>query len=347
MSREVAHGTAAQSGALRDPTMRIGPLAAVPEVLQGLGADPAAVLGDVGFDPSYFRDPDLPVSYLALGRVLARAAAASRCEHFGLLVGMRSGPGSVGIPGHLMTLAPDVGTALDELRQYFALHDRGGSVVFDVDEEYCTLGYAVVTLGVEAIDQVHDLALAVACNMMRALCGPAWAPASVQLPRRRPRDPEPWRRFFGVPVAFDAPRCVMRFARRWLTAPVPTADRSLHGFVQRHADAARAESDVDSVDQVRALVRACIVDGGGHADQVARLQGMHPRTLNRRLAAAGTTFQRMRDEVLHDMSLQLLGATSMPVSEAATALGYADATAFIRAFRRWTGQTPAQWRRAR
>jgi AraC-like DNA-binding protein len=139
----------------------------------------------------------------------------------------------------------------------------------------------------------------------------------------------------------------MRFARRWLTAPVPTADRSLHGFVQRHADAARAESDVDSVDQVRALVRACIVDGGGHADQVARLQGMHPRTLNRRLAAAGTTFQRMRDEVLHDMSLQLLGATSMPVSEAATALGYADATAFIRAFRRWTGQTPAQWRRAR
>lgn len=344
--QRVARAPAAQSGTSRDPTVRIGPLAPMPAVLQELGVDPAAVLGEVGFEPSYFRDPDLPVSYLALGRALAHAAAASRCEHFGLLVGMRSGPGSVGIPGHLMTLAPDVGAALGELQRYFALHDRGGgSIVFDVDEELCALGYAMVAPGVEGVDHIHDLALAVGCNMMRALCGPAWAPASVQLPRRRPRDAEAWRRFFGAPVAFDAPRCVMRFARRWLATPVPTADHSLHGFVQRHADAAQAASGVDPEAQVRALVRACIAEGGGHADQVARLLGVHRRTLNRRLAAAGTTFQQVREEALHAMSLQLLGATSMSVSAAANALGYADATAFIRAFRRWTGLTPARWRR--
>jgi AraC-like DNA-binding protein len=338
--RAVAEATAPQGS-----TVRVGPLAALPAVLQELGADPAAVLGDVGFDPSYFDDPDLPVSYRALGRVLARAAAASGCENFGLLVGMRGGPGSVGVAGHLMTLAPDVGTALDELRRYFALHDRGGRVVLDIDAEPCVLGYAVIEKDVEATDQIHDLALAVGCNMMRALCGRAWTPASVQLPRRHPRSADPWRRFFGAPVAFDAPRCAMRFARRWLATPVPTADRTLHGFVQRHADAAAAESSADAVSAVRRLVHGCIVEGGGHAAQVGRLLGVHPRTLNRRLAKAGTTFQQVREEALHAMSLQLMGATSMPVSAAAAALGYADATAFIRAFRRWTGSTPAQWRR--
>jgi AraC-like DNA-binding protein len=328
-----------------EPTVRIGPLAAIPAVLRDLGVDPAAALRETGFDPSYFDDHDLPVSYRSLGRALAQSASAAGCEHFGLLVGARSGPGSVGVVGHLMTLAPDVGTALGELQHYFGLHDRGGSVVLELGGDLCALGYAVVTPGVEGIDQVHDLSLAVGCNLMRALCGPAWAPASVHLPRRRPRDAEPWRRFFGAPVAFDAPRSLMRFPRRWLAAPVPTADRSLHGFVRRHADAARAEAEVDPVAEVRALVRACIAEGGGHAAQVARLLGVHPRTLNRRLATAGTTFQQVRDGALHAMSLQLLGATSMPVSEAAAALGYADATAFIRAFRRWTGVTPACWRR--
>lgn len=333
------------SGGSLGSTVRMGSLAAVPGVLRELGADPAAVLGEVGFEPRYFDDPDLPVSYAALGRVLAHAAAACRCEHFGLLVGMRSGAESVGLAGHLMTLAPDVGTALGELRHYFALHDRGGSVVLDIDADACVLGYAVIETDVEGVDHVHDLALAVGCNMMRKLCGRAWTPASVQLPRRPPRDADPWRRFFGAPVAFNAPRCAMRFAQRWLAVPVPTADRALHSLLQRHADAARDRPGTDAVWEVRRVVHGSIAEGGGHAAQVARLLGVHPRTLNRRLAAAGTTFQRVREEALHAMSLRLLGATSMPVSAAAAALGYADATAFIRAFRRWTGRTPAQWRR--
>ena len=331
-------------GAHAGSTVRIGPLAAVPAVLRELGADPSIVLGKIGFAPRYFDDPDLPVSYAALGRVLAHAAAACRCEHFGLLVGMRSGAEAIGLAGHLMTLAPDVGTALAELRHYFALHDRGGGVVLDADHDPCTLGYTVVEAGVEGVDQIHDVAVAVGCNMMRALCGRTWNPGSVQLPRRLPRDAEPWRRFYRAPVAFDMPRGVIRFERRWLATPVPTADRALHSLLQRHADAARDRSGTDPASEVRRVVHGSIAEGGGHAAQVAGLLGVHVRTLNRRLAAAGTTFQQLRDEVLHEMSLQLLGATSMPVAAVADALGYADATAFIRAFRRWSGRTPAQWR---
>lgn len=338
-------GSPVATGVARGATVRIGPLAAIPALLKELGADPVPVLREAGFDPGYFDSPDLPVSYRAAGRLLARAAAASGCDHFGLLVGARSGPTMLGIPGLLMTLAPDVGSALEGLRQYFSLHDRGGGVVLDIDAGHCTIGYRVVEPGVEGADQIHDLALAIAFNMLRALCGPTWVPDAVRLPRRRPRDARPWTDFFGVSVAFGAPQSAIRFPRRWLATPLTTGDRAIYGLVRRHADAARAESDADPLAEVRRVLRGCIAEGGGHESQVARLLGVHPRTLSRRLAAAGTTFRHLRDEALHAMALQLLEETSMPIGEAATALGFSDATAFIRAFRRWTGKTPGQWRR--
>ena len=80
--------------------------------------------------------------------------------------------------------------------------------------------------------------------------------------------------------------------------------------------------------------------------RVAAMLGLHERTLNRRLQAEGTTFMQLRDAALHSKSLQLLGFSAMNLAEVAEALGYADATTFIRAFNRWSGQTPGQWRRA-
>ena len=73
---------------------------------------------------------------------------------------------------------------------------------------------------------------------------------------------------------------------------------------------------------------------------------MHERTLNRRLRSEGTTFHRQLDAVRHEVSLQLLSNTAMRLAEIAATLGYADASAFVRAFRRWSGTTPEGWRRA-
>jgi len=71
---------------------------------------------------------------------------------------------------------------------------------------------------------------------------------------------------------------------------------------------------------------------------------MHERTLNRRLRAEGTTFQRELEAVRYDTARQLLDETSMTLAQVAAALEYADTSAFSRAFKRWAGATPAQWR---
>jgi AraC-like DNA-binding protein len=72
---------------------------------------------------------------------------------------------------------------------------------------------------------------------------------------------------------------------------------------------------------------------------------MHGRTLNRRLKARGTTFQSLVDEVRYEIARQLLEHTHMSMSQIAATFDYTDASAFTRAFRRWSGTTPAAWRR--
>jgi AraC-like DNA-binding protein len=84
---------------------------------------------------------------------------------------------------------------------------------------------------------------------------------------------------------------------------------------------------------------------GASGDQVARLLLMHHRTLNRRLKAEGTTFQELLDEVRFEAACQLLDTARIPITEIAASLGYAETSAFSRAFRRWSGATPIERRR--
>jgi AraC-like DNA-binding protein len=79
-------------------------------------------------------------------------------------------------------------------------------------------------------------------------------------------------------------------------------------------------------------------------DQVAGLFAMPCQTLNRRLGAEGTTFEMLLAEARYDAARQLLDNADVPIRQLAGFLGYADATAFSRAFRRWSGTPPAEWR---
>jgi AraC-like DNA-binding protein len=79
--------------------------------------------------------------------------------------------------------------------------------------------------------------------------------------------------------------------------------------------------------------------------EAGRQLGLHERTLNRQLRANGTTFRRELDTVRYATARELLASSSMALDNIAAALDYADASAFSRAFKRWSGSTPAQWRR--
>jgi AraC-like DNA-binding protein len=96
--------------------------------------------------------------------------------------------------------------------------------------------------------------------------------------------------------------------------------------------------------QVAGVLRAALATGDASAARVAALFSMHPRTLNRRLGAYGTSFRDLLDRTRFDIAQHMLVGGDLDIKAIATALDYAGARPFIRAFRRWSGTTPAQWR---
>jgi AraC-like DNA-binding protein len=278
---------------------------------------------------------------------MRHCVARTGCGHFGLLVGQRAGLGSLGLVGLLAKYESDVGAALRSLVRFLHLHGRGAGLTLAVDGDTARLTYDIHEPEIEAVDQIGDGALAILFNILRALCGPQWRPVAVRFAHRRPPDIRPFQYFFGAPLQFDDEHHALEFAADWLRRPLSEADPELRSLLRERA-AALAQGRGDHLaDQVRAILHPALLAGRCTADRVAALLALHVRTLNRRLRADGTSFRSLADEVRHEIARQLLGDTALDVTEVATALGYADASAFRRAFRRWTGSAPSQWRRQR
>lgn len=330
----------------KDTKLRIGATIALPEVLRGLGADPAEVLAEAGFDLALFDNPDNRISFRERGRLLAHCVSRTGCQHFGLLVGQQAGLHSLGLAGLLVKYSPDVETALRNLTSFFHLHVRGAVTSLTVDGSSALMAYSVIQAGVEGNEQVGDGAVAAICNVLKSLCGPQWRPRRVLFSHRAPEDLGPYRRFFHAPLIFDAEVNAVAFSADWLTFPVAQSDPQVLVILQRQIGALSNKNEERFSEVVGRVLHAAILTGHATEDRIAELFAMHSRTLRRRLKACGTTFEVLLEQTRFFTAKRLLGETGMPVSRIASALGYADAGSFTRAFRRWSGSTPSRWRAA-
>jgi AraC-like DNA-binding protein len=246
--------------------------------------------------------------------------------------------------GLLVKHSPDVGTALRSLVRYMHLHVRGATTRLDVNGGSAMLTYEIHEPGVEAVDQVCDGAVALMHNIMRELCGPDWRPTEAWFAHRRPDNVGPFRRFFRVPLRFDAEQFGLLFSTRYLARRLPEIDADLRHLLQRQIGLLEDRYRDDFPDQVRGVLRTALMTGHAKADQVAALFGIHIRTLDRRLNAFSTGFQQLVDETRFEIARRMLEDSDMEVGQIAALLDYAAPGVFTRAFRRWSGTTPARWR---
>jgi len=115
-------------------------------------------------------------------------------------------------------------------------------------------------------------------------------------------------------------------------------------LLQKQIDALQARNGEDFPEQVRRVLRTALITGQGNEDDVAALFSMQSYTLARRLQESGVGFHALVDEVRFEIAQQMLETSDMEVSAIAALLDYATASAFTRAFRRWSGTTPSRWR---
>lgn len=338
----------ARSGAAAaDGIVRVATLAGVAPLLRERGIEPAAMLKSLGLAEDTLADADHRIPYRVAGQLLQRCAELTGCPHFGLLVGQRATLPSLGTLGQLMARAPTVGSALRSLRWHLHLQTRGGAPTQREDGEQATLGYAIYLREMVGASQGYDLVMAFECNILRALCGPRWRPIEVAFSHAEALDREPYRRFFRAPLRFNAPGSEIVFDRAWLDHEPPDHDAEAHRLLQRDLSRLLLLAPDDCAEQIRRALPTMLAGSCASEIDAANLLTIPARTLRRRLAAQGTSFRELVDEVRHELARQLLADTAMSMAEIAQTLAYGDASAFTRAFRRWADGPPAAWRASR
>jgi len=329
----------------RPATLRVGGAAEILAVLEDFGVDSNEVLSEAGIDPELFADPDNLITYAARDRLFRQCVSRTGCQHFGLLVGQRMNLKALGLVGLLMRTSPDAGRALSSLVNLLHLHSQGAVMALRVDEDVAMLTYDAFEPGLEATDQTGAGAVAMMLNVMRTLCGPDFRPIEASFGHRRPADIEPFRKFFKVPLYFDAEHYALVFSRDWLDVRPPGADDELQQLLQKQVDVLESRYSLAFPDQVRQVLRSALVTGYFSESEIAALFSMHSHTFRRRLDASATSFHELVDECRFEMAREMLLNTSLSVSEISASMGYSRASSFIRAFRRWSGVTPGEWRK--
>jgi AraC-like DNA-binding protein len=331
-----------------EATMRCASLAGLEGLLARRGASLERVCAAVGVDPRKVAEPEHRLPVRRFVALLEEAARASGDDHIGLRLGCSHGPDSFGPLADAILHAPDVAAAIANVSRYFHMHQEGAQLELGVEGRKAVVAYSIRDAGILEYRQDAELSIAKMLNFTRALVGNrAWTPAAVYFEHPEPRDSSEHRRVFGAPVYFSQPRNAMVAPRELLAMKVSGAD---FGRLARVRDLAEASCPAaspcdDLLARVRQHISRGLRAGSVSIEAVAASLDLSERTLQRRLGECGATFNELVETMRFELSQRYLRQDHLSLTEIGYLLGYSELSAFSRAFRRWAGVSPIEFRK--
>ena len=254
-----------------------------------------------------------------------------------------------GLLGFLARSTSSVLEALQVGAAYHGLVKRDVHVSVDVRSSEVELVTAGTTIPSCAWPRAAlDFSVIPYVTLTRAWAGAALRPLEVHSTAARPSRMRAYDRILDCPIRFEAKRNAIVFARDELHVPLRSTQPDLAVFLRELADtelASAARVKDPRAEVHTAIARAMSRGGPMQLPAVARSLGVSARTLQRRLAAEGTDFARVLDEVRADAAVELLRAGDLGFTAIADRVGFADAKSLRRAFVRWFGKRPSDVRR--
>jgi AraC-like DNA-binding protein len=344
MGRE--RGLAGGRGHRAAPTVSVRFARLVILALEARGVDVAAFLATLRVDRATLDDPDARLSARVHDALCAEAPRLSGDDHIGLHLGERLPRSAFDIIAYTMRNSPTLGGAFERLARYIRLLHDVAEIGLHVDRRTARLTFRLTPEGTPR--QQAEFTLAVFVQFCRQATKTDVVPQAVEFSHPAPADVSEHERIFRAPLSFGRPTTALLLAREALDLPLAYADAALLGLLERQIQerVARLPQGESVVDRARRFLAGELSGGLPNLETVARRMRMSPRTLHRRLREGETSFRALLDGLRHDLAARYLAEDHMPIAEAAFLLGFSEASAFHRSFKRWTGQTPAEYRRS-
>jgi AraC-like DNA-binding protein len=319
----------------------------VAKALEAEGQDSNALFLRAGLDPAKLTDPDARFSADGMVRLWRLAARATGDAYFGLKAASFWHPTTMNALGYSWMASDSLRDALARIARYGRIVSTMVDMRFEEFDDHFVFEFAPPMAGAEMPPEAIDAALATFVSMCRTSYGDDFHPLRVVTQRPEFDDPTRYLAFFCAPVEFSGPDNILYFAKESLEAHLLTANPRLARINDRVITEYLAQFDKDSTSmRVRARLIDLLSAGDVAQQDVADSLHMSLRTLQRKLHEENTSYKALLEETRRQLAGQYLRQARLSVSEVTYLLGFSEPSNFTRAFKRWTGHTPSEFRTA-
>jgi AraC-like DNA-binding protein len=301
-------------------------------------------------DPDWLKDPDRQVSGAVLRSLWREAVQQTGDRHLGLHIGEAFNLSAIGIVGYVLLNCQTFGQVLDKLCQYTRLFSQGVAIQYQVVQGWvqcdCEIVADMENYLTEEPRQPIESTFAALVTATQQLTGKPLPVQAVWFQHPSPEDCSEHHRIFQATVQFSQPINRIVFTTDCLNWPVRSANASLLAVFEDHAAAmlAAQRQSQSYAEKVMLAVSQCLPAEVPTVETIARRLMVSVRQLQRALQAEQTSYQQVLDVTRQNIALRQLQNPDVSVQDVAFLLGFSEPSAFHRAFKRWTGQTPRHYR---
>ena len=312
-----------------------------------LGLDTARILAAANLDAATLRDPDARLSLEQVEALWQTAYELSGDSNLALHAIEALPFGSYRVIDFLASSAPTVGAALAKVSDYFPIIHEVVRLPYDVGERQVTFAAEAPSRPATITRPYAEYVLAAVFLRTRIATNQQFPLMRVEFSHPRPADISEHERIFECPVLFGAGKCRMVIAREVWDMPRTGGNPDLFSVLDSHARMLLGQRSTppDIVGRVREAIEAELRGGDPRLESIARRLAMSARTLQRRLREHGVVFNDLLDDLRFQAAKSYLAPGDIAGSEVAYLLGFAEPSSFNRAFKRWSGRTPTDYRR--
>jgi AraC-like DNA-binding protein len=316
------------------------------ELVGELGGDPEPFLVRFGIPRGAEDQDDAFISFDAYVNVLEAGADELGCPDFGLRLAQWQGRK---ILGPVAVIARNSLTVFDGLRvieRYLYIHSPALALRFVPQTAVPTLKFAfeLTEPGLRDVVQAYELSMAVAARIIRLLGGPRARLSAVSFLHDRQGSEAAYRHALGCRARFRRPSCGFELSAALGARRIESADPEAGRLAAKYLEVTYLPPTVPLSRRVAQLAQRLLPTGQCSVEEIAGQLAMHPRTLQRRLAAEGTRCQHVVDAERRTQAAKYLAQPGLQLGQIAGLLGYTEQSALNRSCRRWFGATPRQYR---
>lgn len=312
--------------------------------------DPVATFTAAGIDVGGLHAPGQRVPFAAMQMLWREATTRTADPCFGLKTVEFIHPTTFHALGYAAMASDTLEDALYRIIRYGRLVTTVfGAELREDDETLVLTSVADLPEGCpRAHDASVDAGIAAVVQICRSVCGPELSPLEVGISHVAPRCADRYYSYFKAPVRFGVQKPYLVLDKVQARTPLPTANAELalanekviHDYLARFDRASMAT-------QVRGKIAEQLPSGRVTESSVAAALHLSPRSMQRRLQDEGTSFRAVLDDMRKELAVQYLSHAYLSLNEISYLLGYAEPASFTRAFRRWKGVSPSDYRRER